>query len=159
MRDLNDRQRGDTIVEVLISLAVLTTVLGGAYVASSRNALTSRASQERNEAVKLAEGQIEKLRVITQEDPTIFSLSTAFCVTQNAAQLTAVSANNASCYISAAGVPVAASFTPRYHVSITKDADVSAPGVTGARFSIALTWANVRGDGDDSLETKYEVYR
>lgn len=55
-------QTGDTIVEVLIAMAVLSMVLGGAYVASNRSLAVSQQNQERAEALKLVEGQMEQLK-------------------------------------------------------------------------------------------------
>ncbi len=55
-------QAGDTIVEVLIVTAVLGLVLAGSYAIASRSLKGMRASQERGEALKLAEGQIESIK-------------------------------------------------------------------------------------------------
>ena len=53
---------GDTIVEVLIALAVLLAVIVGAYVSANKSQHASQASQERAEAVKAAESQIERVK-------------------------------------------------------------------------------------------------
>lgn len=53
---------GDTIIEVLISILILSVVLAGAYATAGRSSTTVRASQERGEALKLVEGQLERLR-------------------------------------------------------------------------------------------------
>lgn len=55
-------QRGDTIVEVMICLAVFGGMLSAAFVLTNRNQTTSQAAQERSTAVKIAEGQLEKLK-------------------------------------------------------------------------------------------------
>lgn len=55
-------QRGDTIVEVLISIAVIAAVLGGAYVVVNNSTKNSQSAQERTVAVKVAESQLELLR-------------------------------------------------------------------------------------------------
>jgi Tfp pilus assembly protein PilV len=56
------KQRGDTIVEVLIALAVASSVLGITYATMNRNLIITRAAQERTEAAKLAQGQLEILK-------------------------------------------------------------------------------------------------
>src|SRR5690606_39104613 len=56
------REAGDTIVEVLIAIAVVSSVLAITYSIMNRNLLTMRDNQERTEAMKLAQGQIEALR-------------------------------------------------------------------------------------------------
>jgi prepilin-type N-terminal cleavage/methylation domain-containing protein len=55
-------QRGDTLVEVLIAMAIISLVLVGAYVTSTRNAAALQNSQEREQAQRLVEGQVEMLR-------------------------------------------------------------------------------------------------
>ncbi len=56
---------GDTIVEVLIAMAVLGAVLTGGYAIATSSLNGVRVSQERNEALKVAETQAEALRVQT----------------------------------------------------------------------------------------------
>lgn len=60
MRALN--QAGDTIVEVLIAIAVISLVLVGAYVTTTKNMASTQDAQERTQAVKLVESQIEYFR-------------------------------------------------------------------------------------------------
>ncbi|MFO0920579.1 MAG: hypothetical protein U0451_02800 [Candidatus Saccharimonadales bacterium] len=59
---LKHRQRGDTIVEVLMCLAALGFVMMITYSISTRSLQLVRQSQERLEALKIAEGQIELLK-------------------------------------------------------------------------------------------------
>lgn len=58
----NRGQRGDTIVEVLIAIAVISLVLVGAYASVNHNALTMQDSQEHGQALKLLQSQLEFLR-------------------------------------------------------------------------------------------------
>ena len=58
-------QAGDTIVEVLIAIAVTSMVLTGAFVSTRQSTLGTRKSQERVEALKVAEEQLERLRELT----------------------------------------------------------------------------------------------
>ncbi len=53
------QQRGDTIVEVLIAVAMLAFVITTASATTTRSSNTVRASQERGEALKLAQSQVE----------------------------------------------------------------------------------------------------
>lgn len=50
------------MVEVLIAIAVASSVLAISYSIMNRGILTQRANQERTEAVKIAQGQIELLK-------------------------------------------------------------------------------------------------
>jgi Tfp pilus assembly protein PilV len=152
--------RGDTIVEVLIAIAVLGAALGGAYVTANRNSLTNRASQERLEAVKVAESQLERLKALSSSSETQANLifnppATDFCVTQ--ANQT-VTASSASCLVDSSGNSGTGS--ARYQVSIEKGADITTPvGVEGAIFTISVNWSSVRANANEALSYKYEVYR
>jgi prepilin-type N-terminal cleavage/methylation domain-containing protein len=56
------KQRGDTLIEVMIALAIIGSVIAISYATASRALRTGRAAQERTEALKLVEGQIETLK-------------------------------------------------------------------------------------------------
>ncbi len=53
---------GDTIVEVLVAIVVVGSVLAGAYITSNKSLNANRASQERGEALKYTEAQLEQVR-------------------------------------------------------------------------------------------------
>jgi Tfp pilus assembly protein PilV len=55
-------ERGDTIVEVLIAVAVVSLVLTSAYAVTNRNARAIQGSQEQAYAQKLLQQQVEYLR-------------------------------------------------------------------------------------------------
>lgn len=59
---LLSNQRGDTIVEVLIAVGIVTLVLAGAYALTARNTQISQEVQEQAYAQKLVEEQTELLR-------------------------------------------------------------------------------------------------
>lgn len=158
---IKSRERGDTIVEVLLSLAVLGAVLGAAYVVSNRNIITNRVSQERLEAVKLAETQFERLKVKAANDGTVLTQSN-FCLPKNTTPGNeVVNASDSRCQVDANGDPVAASISPRYSMVISRVQYVNIPNVpqAGTRFRISMTWDNVAGTGTDRLDSFYEVYR
>lgn len=55
-------QRGDTIVEVLISVAVLSLVLTTTFALANRNSQANRQAAERGEALKIAQSEMERLK-------------------------------------------------------------------------------------------------
>lgn len=75
-------QAGDTIVEVLLVTAVLGLVLAGSYAIASRSLKGMRQAQERGEALKLAEGQIESIKtaVAAGTNGVLESGSNLFCL-------------------------------------------------------------------------------
>lgn len=64
LRKLSRRKdkRGDTIVEVLIAVAIVSAVLVTAYAVTNRNIQSSQAAQEQSYAQKIAQRQVELLR-------------------------------------------------------------------------------------------------
>lgn len=148
-------QRGDTIVEVLFALGILGAVLGSSYVVVSRNVIANRASQERLQAVKIAESQFEKLKIKVASDDTMYD-RTGFCLTgtNTVALSTAL-----DCKMDAAGD--ATTDPLQYRVIISRQAYLPYGGnpQAGTRFKINVMWANVRGGGDNKLDYFYEAYR
>jgi len=61
LRTLVGRQEGDTIVEVLISLAVVSLVLIGAYASTNHNVRNIQDTQEHSQALQLVQTQVEFL--------------------------------------------------------------------------------------------------
>lgn len=59
-------RRGDTIVEVLIATAIVSLTLTGAYASANRSANATRTAQERGEALKWAETQVEQIKANAQ---------------------------------------------------------------------------------------------
>jgi len=64
------KQRGDTIVEVLIATAVVSIVLTGAMSISNNSLKQIRAAQERSEAQAYAQSTVESLDQFISDNPT-----------------------------------------------------------------------------------------
>ncbi len=75
-------QRGDTIVEVLIAIAVVSLVLAGAFGVSQKSSIATRDSQEHSEAQKLVESQLESLRAwaAAGTGTNVFTIGSDFCI-------------------------------------------------------------------------------
>lgn len=79
-------QTGDTIIEVLIAVAVVGSVLGITYSIMNRNILIMRDNQERTEASKIAQAQVEMLKSAwNRTHPDVFDaqVNGSFCVTRD----------------------------------------------------------------------------
>ena len=61
-RYVHNTERGDTIIEVLIAIGIVSLVLTSAYALTNRNIQVSQEVQEQAYAQKLVEGQVELLR-------------------------------------------------------------------------------------------------
>jgi type II secretory pathway pseudopilin PulG len=120
--------KGDTIVEVLIAIAVVSSVLAISYSTMNRNILVGRDNQERTEASKLALGQIEALKNIAEFDETELNTDrvTPFCIDVNNANLTSDNVIPNSAFRSDfsdvfANYPPACTSSGRYFLAIQYD--------------------------------------
>ncbi len=148
LRRLADNQRGDTIVEVLIAIAVISLVLGGAYVTTNRSLQATRAAQERVNALKLAEAQIEQIKAMAANNATVLfgtTTSSPFCISK--ATGLPVADDDPACAVGLSGDPTSAE--PKFSISITR---------SGNYFVLDETWVDVSGRNSDSLQMRYRVY-
>jgi type II secretory pathway pseudopilin PulG len=75
------KQRGDTLVEVLLALAIISVTLGSSYALANKSQQAGRYAQERTEAQKIAETQLEKLKTLAPDSTkNIFDATKAFCL-------------------------------------------------------------------------------
>lgn len=154
------RQRGDTLVEVLICIGVVGAVLAGAFVVTNRSQLGVRDSQERAEAAKVVEGQLELLRSNAKlQKGTVFHPKTtgAFCMDRTTAlpiQSQAVDRPNAKCSVDSLGNE--STEANAYSVTITHQETNSGTSNAGQLFKIQVSWNSVTGTGDGKAqETMY----
>jgi prepilin-type N-terminal cleavage/methylation domain-containing protein len=144
------RERGDTIVEVLIAIAIVSLILGGAYATTNRSVQTTRAAEERGNALKLAESQVEQLKGLAKSNPSsIFGGATPlpFCIATSTGL--PVAASNNACHVNAAGAPTTAQ--PIFNLSISRASD-------GNTFTVTNQWIDVSGRITDQLRMIYRVY-
>lgn len=128
--------RGDTIVEVMIAMVVLTLILGAAYAISSRALKTARSSQERGEALKIAESQVEniKAKAAAGDDPSLFSAAN-FCFNP----IATISTDNCT-------------FNGLYRVSIS-----STTTNPTQQFIVTVQWDSLDSANVDQVVMRYRV--
>ena len=73
-------ERGDTLVEVMLSIAVVGMVIGLSYSTANRAVKTGRAAQEQTEALKLAQTQLERLKSVAESAPASVFTSGVYCI-------------------------------------------------------------------------------
>ncbi len=81
-------QAGDTIIEVLISVAIVSSVLAGAFTVSQKSAIAVRDGQERGEMLQILQGQVELVRSLALEKsggiPDVFVTAPKFfCIDES----------------------------------------------------------------------------
>jgi len=126
------KQRGDTIVEVLIATAVVSLVLTGAMAVSNSSLKQIRAAQERSEAQAYAQSTVELLDGYTgpQQPP--------FCLNIINGAITNLPENDSNCI-----------FSERYKQLVTYDQ-------TDKSYTVTITWDGITGN-QETLTLAYRT--
>lgn len=140
-------QRGDTIVEVLICVLIVSVILGGAYTTTRQSANGVRNSQEHAEGLKLIQSQVEQLRTgATKAPPNIFTTPAppaALCMVNGAP----IVATNPGCQQNRS-VEAASAEDLAYRLSIKRSpcAVPPTPAIPNCtKFEIRADWDGVTG--------------
>jgi type II secretory pathway pseudopilin PulG len=127
--------RGDTILEVLLCIAIVGATLGGAFVSARRSFAASRRAQERGEALKYVETQLELLKTAAASHTS--NLASSFCLNDALARL------SPPCALGPGG---------RYKVTITRTG-------AGPQFTVTAVWDRFGEGTQDRIEMNYLVYQ
>ena len=127
-------ENGDTIVEVLIAIAIVGTVLTGAFAISNRSLRQIQMAQEQTEGQKLASTSVEKLNGFVADNTAEFLDNASpnpakFCIIRTGGQYKAVASSESS--------PNAACVKGRYTTTIYT--------VKKNTFQVDVTWEGLNG--------------
>lgn len=146
-RRLTLTERGDTVVEVLIAIAIVSLVLGGAYVTANRSLQSTRDAEERSNALKLAEAEVEDIKYMSAAMPNALfapSVPASYCLVTHVVH----ASSSAQCTVGSNGAPTTA--PPAYSMSITR---------VGNTFTVRVVWTKVGSDRQNNVELKYRAYQ
>lgn len=133
---------GDTIVEVLIVIAVVSAILTGAFAVANRSSLSVRDAEEHAEAVQYLQGQTELLRDAASRSGGLnFNLSQPFCLDANNHYL---ATDLTHCQLGSL-----------FDVAIVQNT-ASSSGTTTTTFDLTATWPGVTG-ATDKVYLSYRV--
>jgi|ERR1700741_1849418 len=139
------KQRGDTIVEVLIAIAVMSGVLGTSYAITSRNSKASQQAQEHSQALKVAETQLEQLKgYLNAGGSTPATFSDDFCMYVQPDNKLETDTTSNNCKKDDDNAP------GRYAVAITKTSATSA-------YTVTVKWSGPTGH-NDQVSLAYRIY-
>ena len=161
------RQNGDTIVEVLIAILIISMVLGGAFAASNRSSRSLQQAQEHTTALKIAEGQVELLKSLSAGN-SIYNAADLFCIdssgtvhtdwikdstgtnpiTINSPGPSMPTTNSAADNLNYGNCRVPGGVTYNYAVD-----RLSNPVV----FVVHVRWDSIQGDGHDEVTLSYKT--
>jgi hypothetical protein len=142
-------QRGDTIMEVLICVAVLSFVLSAAFALANRSSQANLQAGERGEAMKISESQVEKLKAfIGQSVAPVIPASGDFCMyvdtsTNTLKTLPVATPDDLTSY------PSECRSGAFYNTYINRSGNV---------YTAHTRWFSADGDGYDESTMVYKVY-
>ncbi len=92
-------KRGDTIIEVLLAMSVIGIVLGAAFGIANRSIAMGQDAQERTEALKIAESQLELFKSQYSRNPDLRERADnqQFCFDMTEATPTILEVSDAGC--------------------------------------------------------------
>lgn len=139
---------GDTLVEVLMALAVTSLLISSAFTATNRSLVTARRSQERVEGLKAVESQLELLHGAF----TAVGANTSFCLDASTVVVFAAPPVNAQADTFAYPANCQIGLGLKFFVSITR-----ASG-TDHTFTARSRWLQAGGGGTNEVVINYTVY-
>jgi type II secretory pathway pseudopilin PulG len=153
MKYLNNA--GDTIIEVLVCIAVVSTILGGAFVTTRQSQVGVRNSQEHAEALKLVESQLEQLRGDTNDAITA---TTPFCMFNETPESAVIAPQSADCTQDSGGQ--AKQPDSRYYLTITRCTTIACGNniASSYLFTVTATWPQITGQGNGQASMVYRLY-
>lgn len=81
MKKLSINSCGDTILEVLVSITVVSLILGASYALANQSTQANRRAQERSEALKYTESQLEQLKAfLSNRSNSLAAAGNLFCM-------------------------------------------------------------------------------
>jgi type II secretory pathway pseudopilin PulG len=160
--------RGDTIVEVLICIAVLALIVAAAYTLTSRNQITAQQSHERSEALKIANTQLELLRTYAEGRQLGPLSNTYFCITISGAVtsitpiVTTPTPSAASDNFGAYPSQCQDGTSSRYKIAVwgynnSHFVDADSSGGKNV-FAVTVRWDSIKGGVREEVKTFYTTY-
>lgn len=156
-------ERGDTIVEVMIVLAILSFAIIISYSSANRSLADARQSEQNSYAAELAQSQIEQIRsMVTSSNHTTTGVISnmglqamsgePFCMSNGAEILTTAAAlltpNPCAPTNTSGGVVFTISDTLAQPVPPLPALD---------SFQVLVTWPDALGQGQDTVTLSYQV--
>jgi prepilin-type N-terminal cleavage/methylation domain-containing protein len=144
LRSILRSQRGDTLVEVLIAITVVSMVLVTAYATTTRNVDSMQDTQEHSEALQLAQTQIEYLHNVSKAGRP----ASGGCFNNSG---TAVAHLNSGCLVDASDNPTTTQ--PQFTIQISNTYNA----VTGLTvYSVQVTWPSLSNGINNNVTLYYQ---
>jgi prepilin-type N-terminal cleavage/methylation domain-containing protein len=160
------QQRGDTIIEVMIVLAILGLAISISYATANRSLLNTRQAQEEAEAAEYVQSQIEGINalasnVVINNGNPLSSETGSFCITNPDPASPVIQQNSVTpCSFGSLNynvVIVSCDSDPNDPLCISTAAVTLATGsINTQTYVVQARWPDVFGEGYDTVT---QVYR
>lgn len=159
MQHSRRNQVGDTIVEVVIAVMVVSVLLAGAFAVTNRSARAVRDSEEHAQALQLLQGQLELLRHAAAQPATLTalpSISQPFCL-DSAGVIHQPASTSSQCLITSS---FGAGSTLGYRLAIvsptSSPATCNTSSCSTTTFNLTASWPSLNG-GTNTVYLSYKV--
>lgn len=153
------KQGGDTIVEVMVCMAVVSAMLGGAFVTARNSQLNVRNSQEHAEALSLIENQVEQLRASGSNSNSPIFTTSPFCMSNGALVSTTTASPAAACILESNGQQAPSGFQPAFTMYIAPSNNCNTPIAQCYQYNVQATWYEIVGNGQGTESIEYRLYQ
>lgn len=167
----NRSESGDTIIEVLICLAIIGLMLGASFGLSNRNTQANRQSIERSEAFKQTTSQIELLKSYlgASSTPSVPPPNSRFCINADATAALAVPSTLISPIdpedfedeLEKPGnlaLKAACKSGDLYYSYIQRGGSANPDGLGEDTYKAYTRWLNAAGNGIDESSMVHKLY-
>jgi type II secretory pathway pseudopilin PulG len=154
-------QTGDTIVEVMIVLAILSLAISSSYATASRSLLNTRQADETSQATELVQSIINQLVALSPagSTPDIYQ-SAPYCIypsgTSEAIQT--ISTTPSYTVVPGTDYPQECQLDNLYNITISPTLHVSG---MGGMFTVQAVWpdltSTIQNQGSDTVTLSYEI--
>lgn len=149
-------QRGDTIVEVLIAITIVSLILGGAYVTSRNSLDATQDTQEHLDALQLTQAQIELVRSLATTSSPVFTTPTPFCIYDSAGAVT-YRTTTVACTVNSNGVVSGTPGSSAPYIYREEILNRSGNGKGPYTFTAQTSWPSVQNN-TDRVQLIYRIY-
>lgn len=155
--------KGDTILEVLISVAILSLILTSSFALTNRSSIANRQAAERGEASKLGQSELEKLKyylsspgITAPSNNSFFCVDTSNPVSPTIVLLPMINPTNIDTLYNSIDNRCKKGTDSRYATFIYREPSGSEEATN--TYTTYVRWDSVTGRGTDKINLVHRLY-
>lgn len=167
VKHLRLKETGDTIVEVMVVLAVLGLAVSIAYATATKSLTEARQAQENSYASELVQEQIEALRdlgqIATPPATQNIYITSKFCIVYNPAPTNSYTVTTFSSsppsFCTMPFAPTSSAISVYYcGGTYPSSGNALCSGLSNDTFVVQANWPDVGSQGTDYITQEYRVH-